>query len=77
VAKAPRTKAEFFTSTVRNYVKSIKLFCEMADIPVAWKKITRGLPRGRKYADDRIPTLEELGNCWAILTGVSNPSSIP
>ena len=38
--------------------KSIKLFCEMADIPIQWKKITRGLPRGKKYADDRIPTLE-------------------
>jgi hypothetical protein len=34
--------------TVRNCVKSIKLFCEMADISVPWKKITRGLPRGNK-----------------------------
>jgi hypothetical protein len=25
-----------------------------------WKKITRGIPRGRKYADDRIPSNEEL-----------------
>ena len=32
----------------------------MADIPIAWKKITRGLARGKKYADDRIPTIEEL-----------------
>jgi len=32
----------------------------MADIPIPWKKITRGLPRGKKYADDRIPTLEEI-----------------
>ena len=32
----------------------------MADLPVAWKKITRGLPRGRRYADYRIPTIEEL-----------------
>ncbi|MFL6319068.1 MAG: hypothetical protein ACJ72Q_01215 [Nitrososphaeraceae archaeon] len=46
--------------TVRNYVKSIKLFCEMADIPIPWKKITMGLPTGKKYADDRIPTLEEI-----------------
>jgi nitrogen-specific signal transduction histidine kinase len=45
---------------VRNYVKSIKLFCDLTDLPVAWKKITRGLPRGRRYADDRISTLEEL-----------------
>jgi integrase len=53
-------KKEITGSTVRNYVKSIKLFCDMADIPIAWKKITRGLPRGRRYANYRIPTLEEI-----------------
>jgi hypothetical protein len=53
-------RKEISGATVRNYVKSIKLFCDMADLPVAWKKITRGLPRGRQYADDRIPTIEEL-----------------
>jgi len=53
-------KKEITSATVRNYVKSIKLFCEMADIPIAWKKITRGLPRGKNYADDRIPTIEEI-----------------
>jgi hypothetical protein len=53
-------KREITGGTIRNYVKSIKLFCEMGDIPVAWKKITRGLPRERQYADDRIPTIEEL-----------------
>jgi hypothetical protein len=53
-------RKEISGSTLRNYAKSIKLFCEMADISIPWKKITRGLPRGRKYADDRIPTLEEL-----------------
>lgn len=53
-------KKEISGATVINYTKSIKLFCDMADIPIAWKKITRGLPRGKRYADDRIPTLEEL-----------------
>jgi hypothetical protein len=53
-------RKEISDATVRNYVKSIKLFCDMADLPVAWKKITRGLPRGWRYADDRIPTIEEL-----------------
>ena len=53
-------RKEISGATVRNYVKSIKLFCDMADLPVTWKKITRGLPRGRRYADDRIPTIEEL-----------------
>lgn len=53
-------KKEITGATVRNYVKSIKLFCEMADVHIQWKKIMRGLPRGRKYADDRIPTLDEI-----------------
>ena len=53
-------KKEISGGTVRNYTKSIKLFCEMADIPIQWNKITRGLPRGKRFADDRIPTLEEL-----------------
>ena len=53
-------KKEITGATVKNYVKSIKLFCEMADMSISWKKITRGLPKGKKYADDRIPTLEEI-----------------
>ncbi len=53
-------RKEITGATVRNYLKSIKLFFEMADIPIAWKKITRGLPRGKNYADDRIPSIEEI-----------------
>src|SRR5690242_12157989 len=34
---------EITSATVRNYVKAIKLFCEMADVFIPWKKITRGL----------------------------------
>jgi integrase len=54
-------RKEITGSTIQNYLKSIKLFCEMADISVAWSKIRRGLPRGKSYADDRIPTVEEIG----------------
>lgn len=32
----------------------------MADIAVNWKKITRGLPKVRRYAEDRAPTIEEI-----------------
>lgn len=35
------------TAIVRNYVRAIKLFCEMADVFIPWKKITRGLSRVR------------------------------
>jgi integrase len=51
---------EITSSTVRNYVKAIKLYCEMADVFISWKKITRGLSRVKRYADDRIPTVEEI-----------------
>ncbi len=53
-------RKEITGSTIQNYLKSIKLLCEIADISIPWKKITRGLPRGRNYADDRIPTIDEL-----------------
>ena len=53
-------RKEITGSTIRNYLKSIKLFCEMADFTIAWKKITRGLPRAKNYSDDRIPTIEEV-----------------
>jgi hypothetical protein len=41
-------------------MSSIKLFCEMGDISITWKNITRGLPRGKNYADDRISTIDEI-----------------
>jgi hypothetical protein len=47
-------------STLRNYFKTIKMFCGVTDITVQWKKIARGLPRGKRYADDRAPTLDEI-----------------
>ena len=53
-------RKEITGSTIQNYLKSIKPFCEIADIPVTWNKIRRGLPKGRTYADDRIPTIEEI-----------------
>jgi hypothetical protein len=52
-------RKEITGSTIRNY-EAIKLFTEMNDILISWKKITRGLPKGRKWADDRAPTLEEI-----------------
>ena len=53
-------RKEITAGTIRNYVKSIKLFCQMADISIPWEKITRGIPKGRRYADDRAPTLDEI-----------------
>jgi hypothetical protein len=53
-------KGEISLSTIPNYLKAMKLFCEMNDIHVSWKKISRGVPRGRQAANDRAPTREEI-----------------
>jgi hypothetical protein len=53
-------RKEITAGTIRNYVKSIKLFCQMADVSIPWEKITRGLPRGKRYSGDGAPTLEEI-----------------
>jgi len=53
-------KGEISESTVPNYYKPIKLFCEQNDIVLNWKKISRRIPRGRSYANDRAPSLEEI-----------------
>lgn len=46
--------------TMWGYVAAIKLFCEMNQILIPWKRLLRGLPRGKKYAKDRAPTTEEI-----------------
>lgn len=51
---------EISASTLSNYIKPIKLFCEQLEISLPWKRITRGIPRGRRYANDRVPTTEEI-----------------
>ena len=53
-------REEITAATLYNFVKALKLFCEMSDVPIAWKKITRGLPKVRSFADDRAPTIEEI-----------------
>jgi integrase len=55
-------RKEISEGTIGNYYKAIKLFSEMNfDQPlINWKKIAHGLPRARKFALDRIPTLEEI-----------------
>lgn len=58
--KARAEKGEISYSTLSNYSKSIKLLLDMNDIGLNWKKITRGIPKGRSYAQDRAPTIEEI-----------------
>src|SRR5690348_14007076 len=53
---------EVSPSTVPNYFKSIKLFCQANRLSntVEWKLVSKGMPRGFKAADDRAPTVEEI-----------------
>jgi hypothetical protein len=53
-------RGEISESTITNYYKATKLFCVMNDIVLNWKKISHGLPSGRRSANDRAPTLEEI-----------------
>jgi hypothetical protein len=53
-------KEEITAATMNNFIKSLKVFCDSADLDIPWKKVTRGLPRGRQAANDRAPTLEEI-----------------
>src|SRR5262245_29820160 len=45
------SKGEIAESTITNYYKATKLFCVMNDIALNWKKITRGLPSGKRAAN--------------------------
>jgi hypothetical protein len=54
------TRGEISVSTIPNYYRATKLFCEMNDIVLPWKKIARGLQKVRKAANDRAPTIEEI-----------------
>ncbi len=53
-------KREISLSTIPNYLKAMKLFCKRNDIRISWRKISRGILRGRQAANDRAPTKEEI-----------------
>jgi hypothetical protein len=53
-------RREISESTIRNYVKVVKLICEMNDIVIHWKKTIRGVANGRQWADDRAPNIDEI-----------------
>jgi hypothetical protein len=53
-------KGEISESTIPNYFKATKLFCDMNNLTLNWKKISKGVPTGRKAANDRAPLKEEI-----------------
>ncbi|HET9773686.1 MAG TPA: hypothetical protein VFP25_01755, partial [Nitrososphaeraceae archaeon] len=53
-------KGELSPNTIKNYYKPVKLFCEINNIFVNWKLISRGIKSGNVIADDRPPSLIEI-----------------
>jgi integrase len=53
-------RQEITAGTLRNYIKAIKLFCRMNRINISWDIIVRFLPKVKRYANDRIPTVDEM-----------------
>jgi hypothetical protein len=53
-------RKEITGGTLRNCVKVIKTFCGVTHVAIPWQKISRCLPRAKRYADDRAPTIEEI-----------------
>lgn len=58
--KNKQQRGQITAGTIKNYYRSIKLFCEMNDLNIRWKKITIGLPKTRNSSNDRAPTIEEI-----------------
>jgi len=51
---------EIFEIIIQSYLLYSKLFCEMNDLTINWKRISKGLPRAKNSSNDRAPTLEEI-----------------
>jgi integrase len=51
---------EITETTINNYIKPLKTFCDMNNIILNWKYIRKGVPKGRKSALDRIPEVLEV-----------------
>lgn len=58
--KCANLEKQTFTYSLFKKLKASRLFLEMNDVVVNWKKIRGMLPTIRRYALDRIPPLDEL-----------------
>ena len=45
-------RKEIAAGTLRNYIKAVRLFCEMNKINLSWELLTKGLPPVKQYPDD-------------------------
>jgi hypothetical protein len=51
---------ELAADTLKKYYSAVKLFCEMNDLTLNWRRIFKGLPRAKNSSNDRAPTLEKI-----------------
>lgn len=51
---------EIAPSSVGNYIKPLRLYLEMNDLILNWKKLNRLLPSSKAKSKDRAPTIEEI-----------------
>ena len=58
--KERANQGELSEATICNFYKPVRLFCDIHDIELSWKKITNTIPTGRKFANDRAPTVDEI-----------------
>ena len=68
-------RGEITSGTVNNWFKAVRLFLEMNDVVLNWKKIKRMLPTIRWYAHDMVATFEVLG--FGIVRDKGRSSTIP
>ena len=57
-------RKEISSGTLRNYIKTIKLFFTMNDILVNWDKIKMGMPTVKQTSKDRIPEISEVNTLF-------------
>lgn len=53
-------RKEISTETIKNYLKPIKLFCQMNNTMINWKLISKGIKKGNRHSSDRPPSIEEI-----------------
>jgi hypothetical protein len=58
--RARADRGEISAGTINNWVKAVRLFLDMSDVQLNWKKIRRVMPRATRYALDRVPRIDEL-----------------
>jgi len=46
--------------TLKNYYRAAKLVCDMNNLTINWRRISKGLPKARNASNDRAPTIEEI-----------------